>query len=61
MVGIETTLAIDAVEGAYLPVGRQEVDAQRDAEATAVNRAEYRRWIDDGTHNERQSYKIIGN
>ena len=45
MVFIEATLAIDAVEGADLTVGRQQVDAQRDAKAAAVNRAEDGRWI----------------
>ena len=51
MVFIEATLAIDAVEGADLTVGRQQVDAQRDAKAAAVNRTEDGRWIDNCTHN----------
>ena len=51
VVFIETTLAIDAVERADLTVGWQQVDAQRDAETAAVDRAEDRRWIDNCTHN----------
>ena len=37
MVFIETTLAIDAVEGTDLTVGRQQVNAQGDAKATAMH------------------------
>ena len=51
MVGIETAFAIDAVEGAYLTVGRKEIDAERNAEATAVDGPENGRWVDDRAHN----------
>ena len=40
MVGIEATFAIDAVETAHLTVGWHEVDAERDAQSSAVNRPE---------------------
>jgi hypothetical protein len=51
VITIETTLAIDTVEGAYLAVGRQQVDAKRNAQSAAVYRAENGRWIDNCTHN----------
>ena len=51
VVFVEATLAIDAVERTDLAVGRQQVDAERDAKAAAVDRAENRRRIDDSTHN----------
>ena len=51
MVLIEAAFTIDAVEGAYLAVGRQQVDAEGNAQATAVNRAEDGRRIDNCTHN----------
>ena len=42
VVFIETTFAIDTVEGTDLAVGRQQVNAQRDAEAAAMDRTEDR-------------------
>ena len=51
MVFVESALAIDAVEGADLTVGRHEVDAERNAQSAAVYRTEDGRWIDDSTHN----------
>ena len=51
MVFVETTLAVDTVETAYLAVSRQQVDAKRDAQAAAVNGTENGRWIDNCTHN----------
>ena len=50
MVAIETTLAIDAIECTELAIGRQEVDAQRNAQTTTMHRAEYRRRIDNCCH-----------
>ena len=37
---IESTLTVDTVERTHLAVGRQQVDAQRKAEAPTVDRAE---------------------
>jgi hypothetical protein len=37
---IETALAIDTVKTAHLAIGWQEVDAERNAQATTVNRPE---------------------
>jgi hypothetical protein len=51
MVFVEAALAIDAVEGADLTVGRHEVDAERNAQTATVNGAEDGRWIDNCTHN----------
>lgn len=48
---VEAALAVHAVEGAHLAVGRQEVDAQRQTQAAAVDRPEDGRGIDNGTHN----------
>ena len=60
MVFIETTFAIDTVEGTDLAVGRQQVNAQRDAEAAAMDGAEDRRWIDNCTHNGRKITFFFG-
>ena len=50
MVAIETTLAIDAIECTELAIGRQKIDAQRNAQTTTMHRAEYRRRIDNCCH-----------
>ena len=50
MVGIEATLAIDAIERANLAVGRHEVDAQRNSQTATVDRTEDGRWIDNRLH-----------
>ena len=47
MVGIEATLAIDAIERANLAVGRHEIDAQRNSQTATVDRTEDGRWIDN--------------
>ena len=60
VVFIETTFAIDTVEGTDLAVGRQQVNAQRDAEAAAMDGAEDRRWIDNCTHNGRKITFFFG-
>ena len=59
VIAIESTLAVDAVEGAYLAVGRLQVDAQRDAESAAMDRPENGRRIDNCTHNECKSTKFV--
>ena len=51
VVFIETTFAIDTVEGTDLAVGRQQVNAQRDAEAAAMYRPKNGRRINNCTHN----------
>ena len=51
MVLVETTLAINAVETAYLTVGWQQVDTERNAQSATVNRPKNGRWIDNCTHN----------
>ena len=50
VVFVEAAFAVDTVKTAHLSVGRQQVDAERDTEPTAVNRPEYRRWIYYSTH-----------
>jgi hypothetical protein len=50
VISIETAFAINAVESAYLTIGRKEVDAERNAETTAVDRPEDGRRVDDGAH-----------
>ena len=50
MVGIESTFAVDAVEGAHLSVGWQQVDAKRHAKATAMYRPEDGRGVYNSTH-----------
>ena len=37
---VEAALAVDAVEGAHLAIGWQQVDAKRQAETAAMHRAE---------------------
>ena len=59
VIAIESTLAVDAVEGAHLAVGRLQVDAQRDAESAAMDRPENGRWIDNCTHSECKSTKFV--
>ena len=56
---VEATLTIDTVERAHLAVGRQQVDAQRDAQPAAMHGAEDGRRIDNCTHNRLQRYKIV--
>jgi hypothetical protein len=50
VVSIETAFAINAVESAYLTIGRKEVDAERNAETATVNRPENGGRIDNGAH-----------
>ncbi len=52
VVFIEAALTVDAVEAAHLAVGRQQIDAERYAQTTAVYGPENGRWIDNCTHNE---------
>ena len=59
VVAIETALAVDAVETAHLAVGRLQVDAKRDAEATTMDRPEDGRWINDCTHSGCKSTKLL--
>ena len=47
MISVETTFTIDAVKRAHFAIGRQEIDTQRDAESTTMNRPENGRRIDD--------------
>jgi hypothetical protein len=47
---VETALAVDAVEGAHLTIGRHQVDAKRDAKSATVNGAEDGRRINNCTH-----------
>ena len=51
MVFVEAALAIDAVKRAYLAIGRQQIDAERDAQAATMYGAENRRSIYYCTHN----------
>jgi hypothetical protein len=51
MVLVKATLTIDTIEGTNFTVGRQEIDAQREPQTTAMNRAENGRRIDNCTHN----------
>ena len=65
-VGVEATLAIDAVEGADFPIAWHQVDAQRDTQPAAVDRPEDGRGVYNGRHGNYvvcefcclQSYKI---
>ena len=57
MVLIESTLTVYAVKAAHLTVCRQQVDAQRYAQSTAMYGAENRRRIDNSTHNVCKSTK----
>ena len=50
MVGIESALAVDAVEAAHLAVGRQKVDTKRHAETPAMYRPKDGGWIYYSTH-----------
>ena len=59
VVGIEATLTIYTVEGAYLAVGRQQIDTKRETHPAAVHRSEDGRWITDGTHNGVQRYEKV--
>ena len=47
MILVESALAVDAVERAHLAISRQQVDAEGDAEAAAVNRPEDGRRVND--------------
>ena len=47
MVGIEAAFTVDAVERAHLAIGRQQVDAQRNAQSATMYRPENGRWIDN--------------
>jgi hypothetical protein len=50
-IGIETAFAIDAVECTELAIGRKKVDAQGNAQSTAMYRSEDRRGINNCCHN----------
>jgi hypothetical protein len=58
VLSVEAALTVDAVKGAHLAVGWQQVDAKRNAQSAALHRAKDGRWIDDGTHNGVQRYAI---
>ena len=48
---VQAALAIDAVETAHFSTLRQQIDAERDAQPTAVDGSENRGIIDDCAHN----------
>jgi hypothetical protein len=48
---VKATLTINTIEGTHLAVWRQEIDAQREPQTTAMNGAENGRRIDYCTHN----------
>ena len=50
MVFVEPAFTVDAVEITHLSVSRHEVDAQRNAQSAAVNRAKNGRRINDSAH-----------
>ena len=55
-VGVETTFAVDAIESAEFPIGRKEIDAQRNPQPPTVNRSE------DGSREENGGHDaIVGN
>jgi hypothetical protein len=48
--GVQSAFTIKTIETADLAVGRQEIDAQRDAKASAVDRPKNGRRINNSAH-----------
>ena len=61
MVGIESALAVDAVEAAHLAVARQKVDTKRHAETPAMYWSEDGGWIYYSTHKLNVFFECKGN
>jgi hypothetical protein len=59
MPGIQSALAIYAVETAHFSIAWQQIDAKRDAQTAAMYRPEDGRRIDNRTHKTMQSYVIL--